>query len=291
MPSREQLYKAGKFLVKLAITFAALYLVARQIEINALKALLLEANITFLILALGLFIVAKLLEARRSNIFFRVLNIQMSEAMNTRLYLLGMFYNLFLPGGIGGDSYRVYWLRKRFKTALKSLIAAFLLNRVNGLTALLSLLFISCVYVTELHPWLQYAFVLIFLVYGLYLLVVWRFFPTYASANIPATAYSFLIQLLQVASAHYIFYALGVDQDLGVYWFIFLLSGIAFIVPVTVGGVGSRELVFLYGAQMLPVIDLNACIALSLVIYCMRALVSLGGVYFLMYPDKIIDKE
>jgi hypothetical protein len=94
-----------------------------------------------------------------------------------------------------------------------------------------------------------------------------------------------------VASAHYIFYALGVDQDLGVYWFIFLLSGIAFIVPVTVGGVGSRELVFLYGAQMLPAIDLNACIALSLVIYCMRALVSLGGVYFLMYPDKIIDKE
>ena len=125
MLNREQLYKAGKFLAKLAITFAALYLVARQIEINDLKALLVEADISFLILALGLFVVAKLLEARRSNLFFRVLNIQMSEAMNTRLYLLGMFYNLFLPGGIGGDSYRVYWLKKRFQTGLKSLITAF----------------------------------------------------------------------------------------------------------------------------------------------------------------------
>ena len=291
MLNREQLYKAGKFLVKLAITFAALYLVARQIEINDLKALLVEANISFLILALGLFVVAKLLEARRSNLFFRVLNIQMSEAMNTKLYLLGMFYNLFLPGGIGGDYYRVYWLKKRFQTGLKSLITAFLLNRVIGLVALLSLLLISCTYVTEIHPLLQYAFMLIVIVLALYYIVIRRFFSDYSPTNISATAYSFLIQILQVASAHYVLYALGVDQDFGVYWFIFLLSGIAFIVPVTVGGVGSRELVFLYGAQMLPAIDLNACIALSLVIYCMRALVSLGGVYFLMYPDKIIDKE
>lgn len=290
MQDREKLLNVGKFLAKLAITFAALYLVFQQIELYTLKELLLNSQRSFLLLGFALFVVAKLLEARRANIFFRVLEIEMSEAMNTRLYLLGMFYNLFLPGGIGGDSYRVYWLKKRFQTGLKSLIAAFLLNRVNGLIALTSFLCISSIYVANIHPMLSYAFLLIPIALIAYYLVLKKFFPSYIKTTLPTTAYSFLIQGLQLASAHFVLYALGVDQGYGAYWFVYLLSGIAFIVPVTVGGVGSRELVFLYGAQVLP-IDLNACIALSLVIYCMRTMVSLGGVYFLMYPDKIMDRS
>ena len=289
MFSKEKIFRLGKFLAKLAITFAALYLVSRQIDLNALKALFFQSQIAFLILALALFIVAKLLEARRSNIFFRAIDIHMSEAMNTRLYSLGMFYNLFLPGGIGGDSYRVYWLKKKFQTSLKSLILAFLLNRVNGLLALVSLLLISGIYVSHIHPLLSYAFLLIPIGLAGYYLVLRRFFERYTKTAVPSTAYSFLIQLFQLASAHFVLYSFGIDQNFGAYWFIFLLSGIAFIIPITVGGVGSRELVFLYGADLLAV-DLNSCIALSLVIYCMRAFVSLVGIYFMMYPGKIGDK-
>ena len=287
---KEQLYKIVKFLAKLAITFSALYLVFRQIDPEALKTLILNSNALFLVLAFLLFTLAKLLEALRCNIFFRVLEIHMSEIMNAKLYLLGMFYNLFLPGGIGGDSYRVYWLKKRFQTGLKSLITAFLLNRINGLAALVSLLLACGIYITDLHPSLAYTPLLIPFGLGVYYLVLKRFFPLYTNTAIPSSAYSFAIQILQLASAHFVLSAFGIDQDYGVYWFIFLLSGIAFIIPVTVGGVGSREMVFLYGAQFLP-IDLNSCIALSLIIYCMRALTSLGGIYFLMYPNKIIDKS
>lgn len=290
MINRESLVKFGKFVAKLAITFGALYLVSRQIEVNELKTLIVDSQLSYLFLALLLFIVAKYFEARRTNIFFRALEIKMSEAVNAKLYLLGMFYNLFLPGGIGGDSYRVYWLKKKFKTGLKDLITAFLLNRITGLVALVSLLLISAIYVTEIHPMLAYAFALIPLALALYYFVISRFLPLYNKTTLSTILLSFVVQLLSVASAHFVLFAFGIDQGLGAYWFIFLLSGIAFIVPVTVGGVGSREVVFLYGAQLLP-IDLNSCIALSLIIYCMRALVSLGGAYFLLYPDKIIDKS
>lgn len=290
MIDKDKLIKIAKFLAKLAITFVALYLVSRQIELDALKELILTSKLSYLLLALLLFSVAKIIEALRANMFFKVLGIQMSEVANAKLYMLGMFYNLFLPGGIGGDSYRAYWLKKKFETGLKDLITVFLLNRIAGLVALVSLLLIAGKYVTDVHHLMGYAFVLVPLLIGAYFIIIKRFLSSYNRTSVSAILLSLLIQLLQVVSAHFVLYAFGINQDFGSYWFLFLLSGIAFIVPITVGGVGSRELVFLYGAAVLP-IDLNSCIALSLVIYCMRALVSLGGVYFLMYPEKIIDKS
>ena len=290
MPDKKKLVRIGKFLLKLAITFVALYLVSRKLDLDKLKTLLLDSEIAFLLLGLVLFTTAKIFEARRTNVFFRVVDIRMSETMNTKLYLLGMFYNLFLPGGIGGDSYRVYWLKNQFQIGLKTLITAFVLNRVNSLIALGCLFLASCVYVADIHPMLTYAFVLIpVAIFGYHLVLKWVL-PLYATTTAVTTAYSFVIRTLQVATAHFVLYGLGVEQDFGAYWFIFLLSGFVFILPITVGGVGSRELVFAYSVEYLPMIDIEAVIAMSLIIYGMRALLALGGVYFLMYPDKIIDK-
>jgi len=290
MAKKKKIVKLGKFLLKLAATSVALYLVSRKLDLEHLKALLLDAEIPYLILAFALFTLAQILEARRTNVFFRVLEIGMSELMNAKLYLLGMFYNLFLPGGIGGDAYRVYWIQNQFKTGYKSLITAFVLNRVNSLVALGSLMLASCVNVAYIHPTFSYAFVLIpIAVVGYHLVLKW-FFPRYTATTVLTTSYSFVIRILQVAAAHFVLRALGVDQDYGAYWFIFLLSGFAFILPIFLGGYGSRELVFLYSVEYLPMIDLTAIVAMSLVIYGMRALLGLGGVYFLMYPNKILDK-
>ena len=292
MFSKENLIKAGKFLAKLAIACAALYLVSRIAELDKIKELLLSSKITFILLGFVLFAITKILEARRSNIFFRVLGVQMSETMNTKLYLLGMFYNLFLPGGIGGDSYRGYWLKKHFQTDLKPLITSLLLNRVTGLIALLSLLLASCIYVSEVHYLLSYAYILIPVIIATYYFAIRRFFPTYTVTFSSTIVYSFAIQALQVASAHFILYALGVEEGFGVYWFAFLISGIAFAIPGPLGGFGSRELVFAYGATVLLLpIDVNSCIALCVIIHIMRALVSLGGVYYLMNPGRIMDKS
>lgn len=292
MFNKKNLIKAGKFLAKLAIASGALYLVSRQIEPNKIKGLLLGSNLSFILLGLLLFVGAKVLEARRSNIFFRVLDINMSETMNIKLYLLGMFYNLFLPGGIGGDSYRGYWLKKQFQTDLKPLITALLLNRVTGLIALISLLLVSSIYVSEIHYLLSYAYFLIPIIIATYYFGLKRFFPDYTGTVSSTTAYSFFIQALQVASAHFILYALGVEEGFGVYWFAFLISGIAFVIPGPLGGFGSRELVFTYGASVLLLpIDVNSCIALCVIIHIMRAFVSLGGVYYLMNPGRIMDKS
>ena len=66
---------------------------------------------------------------------FGIVSISVSPLRNIKLYYVGMFYNLFLPGGIGGDGYKVWMLRREFSSSWKSLILISFLERLNGLEA------------------------------------------------------------------------------------------------------------------------------------------------------------
>ena len=48
------------------------------------------------------------------------------------LCYVGMFYNLFLPGGIGGDAYKVYQLRKYHQGRTFAIVQAMIFDRLNG---------------------------------------------------------------------------------------------------------------------------------------------------------------
>jgi len=283
---KQNVKKTAKLIGKLAITLGALYMVFNKVDFSALGGLLQKSSPALLVLAFLLFFLAKILEAFRSNYFFRAIGLKINEPTNVKLYFLGLFYNLFFPGGIGGDSYRVYWIKKRYEIKLKELIGSFLLNRISGLLALSSLLLISIVFLSIEIAYSYWFFALIPFAFLVYFGVLKKFFQRYLQTIVPTSILSFGIQLLSIASAHLLLVSLGITDSFGDYWFIYLLSGLAFIIPITIGGIGSRELVFLYGADFLA-IDLNICIALSLLIYCMRVLSSLAGTYFLAFPDKI----
>jgi len=47
-----------------------------------------------------------------------------------------MFYNLFLPGSISGDAYKVVLLKRKYDSSYKKTSAAVLLDRFSGLLAL-----------------------------------------------------------------------------------------------------------------------------------------------------------
>ncbi len=82
----------------------------------------------------------------RLNIYFSAIDLKLKEKTNLQLYLLGMFYNLFLPGGIGGDGYKIYLLQKNYQTGTKRILGAVLSDRISGMVALvvLALIGISC---------------------------------------------------------------------------------------------------------------------------------------------------
>ena len=278
-----------KLLAKLAITGGALYLVFNKIEAESVIAVFTGIHLGYMLLAAGFFFLSKILEAVRLNLFLRDEGIRVSHKQNFKLYLLGMFYNLFFPGGIGGDSYKVYWFKKRYPVQLKQLIRVFIINRASGLLALCLLIGVVVFKISyELGNALWLA-ALIPICYYVFYWSIKKYFNTLLPSLNATHILSISLQVVQLVSAHFILVSLGVGANFYDYWFIYLVSGIAFILPITIGGVGAREVVFLYGAQFL-LIDLNTAIALSLVIYLFRTVVSLTGVYYLVFP-KNLEKE
>lgn len=283
---KDRLKKIFNFILKLTITVLAIYIVVRKINIGELWEYISKVNLLYLFLALFTLGASKIIEAFRLNLFFKAKDIVLDHWQNIKLYLLGMFYNLFLPGGIGGDGYKVYWLKKNQDAKLKSVIWASILNRVNGLFGLVILICISVFFISFDFKYNRFLILSIPVLYLIYYIVLKYFFKDYTKTLPKATIQSVLIQFLQVLSAHLILIGLGLNSSYPDYWFLFLISGIVFAIPVTLGGFGSRELVFVYASQFLAV-DVNLAVALGLLTYVLRAILSFSGVYFVAFPNKL----
>lgn len=273
-----------KTVLKLLLTGLALYLVFRKIDTDQLFQLTKFINWFWLIPAVALFILSKVATAIRLNRYFENIGIHLSERQNWRLYLIGMFYNLFLPGGIGGDGYKVYLLNKEFKTPVKKLVQAALLDRLGGLIAIGFLLFGLFLVVKVDLAFLESSVWNGLMMAGLILTIpaFWMvqkllfkdFLPSFWSANL----WSFGGQIAQLICAWFILRSLGINENILAYQLVFLLSSIVAVLPLTIGGVGARELVFVY-AHTYAGIEETAAVAFSLIFFLISAAVSLVGAF------------
>ncbi|KPQ20149.1 MAG: TIGR00374 family protein [Algoriphagus marincola HL-49] len=273
-----------KTLLKLILTGLALYLVFRKIDTGQLLGIIQTLQWPWLIPATVLFVLSKVATAVRLNQYFKNIDLYLSEKLNFRLYLVGMFYNLFLPGGIGGDGYKVYLLNKQFKTPVKKLLQAALLDRLGGLVAIVFLLFGLFLMVDAELDFLESSIWNALMIGGLILTIpaFWLvqkllfkdFLPSFWSAN----AWSFAGQIAQLICAWFILMALGIDEKVLAYQLVFLLSSIVAVLPLTIGGVGARELVFVYAHQYAG-IEEAAAVAFSLIFFLITAGVSLIGAF------------
>ena len=101
----------------------------------------------------------------------------------------------------------------------------------------------------------------------------------------------FRVQLLQVVSVYFILLALGIREHYLSYLILFLLSSIATIIPLTVGGMGVRELVFLYASGSVG-LDEGMAVAVGLLFFLATALSSFAGVLIrLEAPEETIEKR
>lgn len=274
--------KTLKTVLKLVLTGLAMYLVFRKIDTAQLWQITKSIQLIWLIPAVLMFVLSKVFTALRLNLYFRNIGLQISEKLNFRLYLVGMFYNLFLPGGIGGDGYKVYLLNKQYKTSVKSLVQSALLDRLGGLTAIVFLLLVLILPVDLALPfesgilWEWIVWIGLILTFPAFWLAQKFFFSKFLPSFWAANGYSLLGQLAQLVSAWVILNSLGVSENFLAYQLVFLLSSIVAVLPLTIGGVGARELVFVY-AHTYAGIDEAAAVAFSLIFFLISAAVSLVG--------------
>ena len=277
MVNRKKLMTA----LKVVVSIALVYFIFTKINLQEIGAVLKRADPIYLVLALLLFTVSKIISAVRVNLYFHRIGIPLTQAANLKLAFLGMFYNLFFPGGIGGDAYKGYLLKKNFDIKTKRVVSVLVLDRLSGLL----LLFIyACILALLLKNDTLTPFNWLFVTaIVLSVTVFWflnkKFFPYVLPIFWKSFGFSALVQLAQLVSVMMILKALGIAATTWAYLFIFLISSIVAVLPMTIGGIGSREVTFFYGASLL-MLDENTSVTISMIFFLMTALVSLFGVYF-----------
>ena len=269
---------------QLIIAALAIRFVLEDIDVQELKLTLLSAHLGWLFLALIAFNASKILSAIRLNYFFRALGLFLSEKFNLKLYYLGMLYNQFLPGGIGGDGYKVYLLNKWHKTSVKLLVAATLLDRVSGVVALGFLAFGLGLMGTAKEALTPYGLVLwvgLVMAYPVYYLLVHLLFKTFKQVNHITNLQALGVQVLQLLSAFLILQSLGVESSFVDYLTLFLVTSVAASLPISLpGGIGIRELVMVNGAIYLA-IDKTDATALATLFFLISLISAIAGLFFL----------
>lgn len=275
------LRKKGITLLKILFSFVLLYFVFTKIQFSEVWEIFKGSNFYYLFVAFLFFIISKVFSALRLNLYIHQIKIFLTHLSNIKLYLLGMFYNLFLPGGIGGDAYKGYVLKKKYEVKTKSVVSILILDRLNGL---LLIFVISCLLALFLIENRINSYKILFgIAIVLSILVFWVFNKRFFSFVYPvfwkSLGFSALVQLTQLVSVLFILKALDVEGNYIAYLFIFLLSSIVSVLPLTIGGIGSREVVFYYGALWLA-LDENTSVSISMLFFLITAAVSLLGIVY-----------
>ncbi len=275
--------KKIKVALKIVISIALIYLVLRNIDTSKLFETIKKSNIWWLFVAFIFFNLSKIVSAIRLNWYFKDCGVNLSTKTNLILYYIGMFYNLFLPGGIGGDGYKIYLLKKRFNTKVSKLLQATLLDRLSGLIALLflaALLFIFSKYGT-LYPLLKWLAVAVAIViYPIFIYMHKRLFKGFLTYLKQTTLYGLLVQILQLITAIFIILALKDSVPIVEFLFLFLFSSVVAVLPLTIGGVGAREFTFLYGLKLLS-LEPTSGVAFSFIFFLITFVSSAIGALFL----------
>ena len=141
--------KPNKHLVlvlKLVVSGGLLTLLYRQTPLDEIGAVFRECNWALLVVIFVLLLVNTSLSALKWRILL------LSDAIDIPLtklvvsYLIGGFFNIFLPSNIGGDSYRIVDVMQRSREGARSAASVFA-DRLTGFIALVVLSLVSSVFV------------------------------------------------------------------------------------------------------------------------------------------------
>lgn len=283
---RKRLFKWLLNILKVVITLFALYWVSQNVNLADLKQALFNSNPGFLLMAFAAYCCSQVIASSRLNGFFKGIGLNISERYNFKLYLLGLFYNLFLPGGIGGDGYKLYFLRKKFGVGGRPLFSAIFFDRLCGLWALSLIVAALVIFIPQLNipNWIPMTAVSIGTI--VYYFVLRRYFKVFITGFILNHLKAIGSWSFQIVAVILLLYALDFEGKFSPYLFSFLISTLVVVIPFSIGGFGIREMVNVEGANFFN-LDAHTAVLISLLFYFISALLALLGSYFILRPKGL----
>ena len=241
---------ASKWLVvvKILISVLAFYMAFRMVGQNDLKLAFKRVDKVLFFAAALLYLLSQGLSSERLRLFISKFKggHHVSSLWNARLYLVGMAYNLFLPGGIGGDAYKLLVYNKKLKSGKRRVFIALLLDRFSGLLAIgLLIAFVGIYRSPQFYGYYPFLWWIPAIAAGiLAFFVIKKQYKRFHFIFLPALTMSVLIQAMQVGCMLLLAHAVGISDHQAAIAVVFLLSSFATAIPVFLGGLGAREVVF-----------------------------------------------
>lgn len=283
---KDILWSVTKVVLKFAVTSVLLYFVFRKVDFQQVKYRLIHANYWWMFAALVSYFVSIMISSWRLSSFFKSIHLKLDARFNFRLYLLGLFYNFLLPGGIGGDGYKIYLLNKTYKLPAKKVFWALMFDRLSGLWAI-GLIIVALIFLIpqiDIHIGIPLS---IFAAgSGIYYFVAYKFFKEYTRFFFAAHAKAVLVQSLQVSAIVFILLGQDFTSKFSPYLLSFLLSALATVIPISIGGAGVRETVFTWLTKFFPM-EKSLAVFLPGTFYLISIIVALLGVYYLLRPSRL----
>jgi uncharacterized protein (TIRG00374 family) len=127
-------------IIQLAVTVALLVWVYHDPKkLGEMRQALAHARFEWLAAGMVAYLVVEAAAAFRWHVLLKVQGIRLTFSRLSGLFLIGMFYNQFLPGGTGGDIIKSYLLLKETPDHKAGALLAVVFDRFIGLVALVAI--------------------------------------------------------------------------------------------------------------------------------------------------------
>ena len=272
---------------QIIVTVFFIYYTLSKIGLNKILEVIKSADLLFILFASIVYFLSQIISSERLWFILKENNLIISSKENIKLYMVGIFYNFFIPGGVGGDAYKGVLMNKKFQWSLKKIYKLLILDRLIGFGVIICLIIVFSGFILDLEFISEFNFVLAPL-YALLFFVgrvlVQKIFNN-EIVYTKAFFISHIIQILQFGSIVLILFSLGVTNNYFTFLYIFLISSVLSI--FSFGGIGIREYVFFTLASNTAVgPDIATSVGL---IFTFSALISsVPGLFFLI---KIKSKK
>ncbi|MFQ5822475.1 MAG: YbhN family protein [bacterium] len=304
-----------KFGLKLLITVSLITILLLKVDWRDSLLTISKISLLYIVLLLLIAFVMITISCIKWQIFLKARNISVSLPRLILLYLIGYFYNNFLPSNVGGDLVRGFVLGKQIRNNLDSFSSVFL-ERFTGLLGLLILAITAFVFNIRLFQNPAIGVILAFFSIAFFSIILLLFnkhaqrilnkiievYPLrliknkvikflnviYSIRNKPmvlskAMAISFFFHIMTIVNTFVVCLAIGTHipvLDLAVIVPIVLLVS---MVPISLNSIGVWEGSFVY---FLSLIGINPSVSLSIALV-LRAknlfLALVGGVVFAIW--------
>lgn len=313
------------FCLKLVVTLVPAYFVYRNIvsapdwEVGDLQELFSTKSILPFILALVFLAISNFTACLQWKLLLEKQNVHLKYGLLLKIFYVGLFFNNFMPGNVGGDVKKIYDIRMQGgQDSVGAGLTATFFDRLFGLFMVtvfalgMGLLFFRYDDAQRAFMWPSVWIFLGFCVlfaglcsrrlgnlfckilskipsekFGVRMVRMFERFREFRSAKLwmQIIVLSALTQSIRIVAHYYCGIAVGVDLSISWYFYYIPLVAIVSALPISIGGFGPREFLAqsLFAKAGVPGLE---SVVIQLLAYFVSLVLSLFGAFAFLLGGK-----